>query len=244
MTLAYKDQKFVMRGESMTRIETFVAASFAFATSMLVISLGTIPSTMNEFLIAVKNIPSFVLSCFIIFQIWHSHADWSRSYGLEDNKTMVWSGVLICIVLVYIYPLRLMMQGLFSSISNNFFPVELQITSYWDLRFLFAFYAIGFLLLSLNFLILYKHALSLKTPLELSMFEVFQTERQITHWWTISGICGLIAILAIILPSPYFIYTPYLFTLIFPANLVLAKYSLKRWERLQISQNKAQNGRG
>jgi len=241
MTQAYKDQKFTMRGESMTRIETFVAASFAFATSMLVISLGTIPSTMNEFLIAVKNIPSFVLSCFIIFQIWHSHADWSRSYGLEDNKTMVWSGVLICIVLVYIYPLRLMMQGLFASISNNFFPFELEINSYWELRFLFAFYAIGFLLLSLNFLILYKHALSLKVPLQLTTFEVFQTERHIIHWSTISGICGLIVTLTFVLPGNYFIITPYLFALIFPANLIIAYHSHKRWDRLQVLQNKAQS---
>jgi hypothetical protein len=38
---------FTMRGESMTRIETFVAASFAFAITMMVISLGTIPDSVQ-----------------------------------------------------------------------------------------------------------------------------------------------------------------------------------------------------
>lgn len=58
-----------MRGEEMTRIETFVAAAFAFAVTMVVISLGSIPSTFGAFIQAVKQIPSFAASCAIIFWI-------------------------------------------------------------------------------------------------------------------------------------------------------------------------------
>lgn len=237
MSTRYKDQQFRMRGESMTRIETFVAAAFAFATSMLVISLGSIPSTMNEFMLAVKNIPSFVFSCLIIFQIWHSHANWSRSYGLEDKKTVFLSGLLICIVLVYIYPLRLMMQGLFASLSGGFFPFELKLTHLWELRFLFAFYALGFMLLAINFLALYKHAEAKKDLLELNTFEVFQTERYTIHWIVISAICGLVLLLTIVLPGTLFYYTPYLFGLIFPANIMLVKRSARKWQILM--ENKA-----
>ncbi|MFT6779903.1 MAG: hypothetical protein ACJAV1_003849 [Paraglaciecola sp.] len=46
-----------MRGENMTRIETFVAA--AFALTMLVISLGAVPETMQEFVEATKQISAF-----------------------------------------------------------------------------------------------------------------------------------------------------------------------------------------
>ena len=76
LSKAYKDQVFRMRGESMTRIETFVAAAFAFATTMLVISIGTIPSSIDEFILAVKNIPSFLASSATILWIWHSHANY------------------------------------------------------------------------------------------------------------------------------------------------------------------------
>ena len=44
-----------MRGENMTRIETFVAAAFAFAVTMLLISAGSVPETMQDFLMLQKH---------------------------------------------------------------------------------------------------------------------------------------------------------------------------------------------
>ncbi|MGK0304461.1 MAG: hypothetical protein ACI8UG_000191 [Gammaproteobacteria bacterium] len=65
-----------MRGENMTRIETFVAA--AFALTMLVISVGAVPETMQEFVEATKQISAFSASCAIIMWVWHTHALWCR----------------------------------------------------------------------------------------------------------------------------------------------------------------------
>ena len=158
----------------MSRVETFVAAAFAFAITMIMISIGSIPNSMEAFLISVKNIPSFLASCAIILWIWHSHAHWSRWFGLEDGRTIFLSGTLISIVLIYIYPLRLMMQGLFYSVSDGYFPFELVINQYWELRFLFVFYAIGFMLMSANFYFLYRYAKSQKNTLSLSEYELFE----------------------------------------------------------------------
>ncbi|MFT5840861.1 MAG: hypothetical protein ACI9UT_003375 [Flavobacteriales bacterium] len=58
-----------MRGENMTRIETFVAAAFAFAVTMLVISVGAVPETMQGFVDSTKQIPSFSASCALIMWI-------------------------------------------------------------------------------------------------------------------------------------------------------------------------------
>ncbi|MEP1449058.1 MAG: TMEM175 family protein [Paraglaciecola sp.] len=69
---------FKMRGDNMTRIETFVAAAFAFAVTMLVISVGAVPETMQDFVDATKQIPAFCASCALIMWIWHSHAVWCR----------------------------------------------------------------------------------------------------------------------------------------------------------------------
>ena len=69
---------FRMRGENMTRIETFVAASFGFAITMLIISLDDIPKDIEAFILAIKNVPSFVTSCAGIVLIWYQHADWFR----------------------------------------------------------------------------------------------------------------------------------------------------------------------
>ena len=121
------DHPFRMRGENMTRIETFVAAAFAFAVTMLVISVRTFPESMQEFVDVTKQIPAFTASCALIMWIWHTHAVWCRRYGLEDGMTIFLGSSLIILVLTYIYHLRLMMQTLFKSLSNGYFPLEMML---------------------------------------------------------------------------------------------------------------------
>lgn len=53
----------------MTRIETFVDAAFAFAFTMLVISIDEIPSSPVELFELSKDIPAFILSALIIGSI-------------------------------------------------------------------------------------------------------------------------------------------------------------------------------
>lgn len=42
---------FRLRGTEMTRLETFLDAAFAFATTLLVISVGSIPENYQELII-------------------------------------------------------------------------------------------------------------------------------------------------------------------------------------------------
>ncbi|WP_100657608.1 TMEM175 family protein [Alteromonas flava] len=112
-TRTKKQPTFRNRGESMDRLETFVAAAFAFAVTMLVISVDDVPSNYAQFVYAVKLIPSFAASFAVIVWIWASHANWCRRYGLEDGPAIIMSATLVFLVLVYIYPLRAMMQVFF-----------------------------------------------------------------------------------------------------------------------------------
>ena len=64
-----KDQGRILRGEAMTRIDTFVDAAFAFAFTMLVISIDQIPRSPTELIELSKDIPSFVFSSLTIGSI-------------------------------------------------------------------------------------------------------------------------------------------------------------------------------
>lgn len=229
------NQTFRMRGENMTRIETFVAAAFAFAVTMLVISLGTVPSTFEAFIVAVKQIPSFAASCATIFWIWHSHANWCRRYGLEDGPTIVLSGLLIFLVLIYIYPLRLMMQGLFYTISGGFFPMEMSMESFAQLRFMFAFYALGFLLLCCNFMALNYHALRKAEPLELSKFEVFDTQSDVFIWVAAGTVCCLSLLGAAILSDNLIPLCGFCYFLLFPVLFSVRFIREKQRKELSVS---------
>ncbi|MBU3003828.1 TMEM175 family protein [Paraglaciecola arctica] len=207
---------FKMRGDNMTRIETFVAAAFAFAVTMLVISVGSVPETMQDFVDATKQIPAFTASCALIMWIWHSHAVWCRRYGLEDGMTIFLSSGLIILVLTYIYPLRLMMQALFSSVSNGYFPMEMTINFVWELRFMFAFYAIGFLLLSINFVALYLYAHRKRNDLGLDEVECFDTQTEIYIWSIGTGIGAISLLFSLILPADFIGFSGYVLFALFP----------------------------
>jgi hypothetical protein len=97
---------FKICGENITRIETFVAVAFAFAVTMLVISVVTIPASMQEFVDATKQIPAFTVSFALIMWVGHTHTVWCRRYGLEDGMTIFLSSSLIILVLTHIYHLR------------------------------------------------------------------------------------------------------------------------------------------
>ncbi|WP_051275691.1 TMEM175 family protein [Aestuariibacter salexigens] len=186
--------RFRLRGESMDRLETFVAAAFAFAVTMLVISIDDVPKTFDEFVMAVKLVPSFAASFAIVAWIWATHANWCRRYGLEDGPSIVMSCVLVFLVLVYVFPLRLMMQGLFAVLSDGFLPSEMRYSSVDEVRFMFIFYACGFWALSANFFVLFHYALKKREQIGLSEQEVFQTETD-KQSWALTNVVPLVSML-------------------------------------------------
>ena len=77
-----QDAGRTMRGVNMTRIETFVDAAFAFAFTMLVISIDEIPRSPQELFLLSRDIPAFIISASVIGSIWLAHSNWSRTFGL------------------------------------------------------------------------------------------------------------------------------------------------------------------
>lgn len=221
-------ETFRMRGESMTRIETFVAAAFAFAVTMMVISVGSLPSTMQEFMAATKQIPAFSASCAVIIWIWHTHANWSRRYGLEDGGSIFLSSVLIILVLVYIYPLRLMLQGLFYAVSDGYFPSEFSFNSFAQVRFMFGFYALGFILLSVNFMGLFAYASYKKELLNLSPVELFDTKTELLNWAGVATVAFVSLIIAIVGTQDMIGFSGYVFFSLFPVLHGLSYYRSKQ----------------
>ncbi|NVK56595.1 MAG: DUF1211 domain-containing protein [Alteromonadaceae bacterium] len=209
-------QDFTYRGESMTRVETFVAAAFAFAVTMLVISVGAIPQNIDEFIIACKQIPAFAASFAVLTRIWHTHAVWSRRYGLEDAWTIVMSCALIFLVLIYVYPLRFMMESLFALISGGFFPRSMSFNEDWQVRFVFGFYAVGFMLLCLNFIALYAYASRQALRPEMSAIERFDCNTEIYSWSATFTISSLSLILSIALPMEQMQFAGFIYFMLFP----------------------------
>jgi len=73
---------FRLRGLSMTRLETFIDAAFAFAITMLVIATQQIPDDIETLLAAFKNVPAFVASIIVLIYIYPLKAIFSSMWFL------------------------------------------------------------------------------------------------------------------------------------------------------------------
>src|SRR3546814_19817903 len=92
---------FVHRGRQVTRLEAFVDAAFAFAVTLLVISIDAIPDSRAALVVALKAVPSFAACFAMIALFWAAHARWSRRYGFDHAPCNVVSLLLVFVVVVY-----------------------------------------------------------------------------------------------------------------------------------------------
>lgn len=185
---------FRQRGMEMTRTETFTDAAFAFALTLLVVSIDSVPSTYNELMLAVQGIPAFGLSCALLFLFWHGHWNWSRRYGLEDFASMVLSFFLVFVMLCYIYPMKYVTSIFVAWITGRRLEVGADISSLDELYGIFTIYSIGFVALCVAILLLYLRAWSRRDELQLDTVERHATRSEIGSW-TILASVGCLAIL-------------------------------------------------
>ena len=174
-----------MRGENMTRIETFVDAAFAFAVTMLVISIDAIPQSPQELLALSRDIPAFLLSAAIIGSVWLAHSTWSRTFGLQDNVTLFLSLSLVMLVLIFVYPIKLMVQAAVVFLSQGWLGTDLVMNQGWEdngVAVLFVYFSFGFAILSLLVICLYLNSLRHRDPLRLNRAELEFCHRNILSW--------------------------------------------------------------
>lgn len=214
--LTVEDQ-FRLRGLEVTRLDTFVDAAFAFVLTLLVISFDEIPSDYPEMLAAVRRIPGFAASFAILMMFWLQHRLWSRRYGLENVKTVLQSLTLIFVMLVYVYPLRMIFEGMFSHLSDGYLATSYRIESYYELRMIFVFYSVGFLALSLLISQLYRTAMASSASLALNQLELRKTRIEMQVWGLAASFGVVSVLLALTLPDGWVVAAGYMYFALFPA---------------------------
>ena len=221
---------FHLRGLDTTRLETFTDAAFAFAITMLVISVGDIPRSYEELITALKAVPAFLASFSAIMLFWAGHRKWSRRFGLEDNKSMLFSFALIFIMLVYVYPLRLLFSALFAWISTGWLPSEFVLKDIDELLGLFVVYGIGFAAMATTMVFLYKHPLSIHKELYLSQLEILVVQAEIKIWFTLAVTGLLSAIFASVFPPWIAVWAGFVYTTLPVSMSIIATRSAKKIE--------------
>ncbi len=173
---------FLNRGAEVTRSEAFFDAAFAFAITLMVISIDAIPDTAEKLVDALKSVPAFAASFLLIVLFWRGHADWSRRYGLNDRHSQRLSLMLVFIVLVFIYPLRMVFGSFFGFATAGWLPEQVHLKSIEDVRLMFVVFALGFGAMGICMVLLYRHAWSRREMLALDPVELLFTRHTLLRW--------------------------------------------------------------
>ncbi len=173
------ESHFKWRGGDPTRVEGLSDAVFAFAITLLVVSLE-VPTSFGAMMQTMRGFFAFAICFTLLFMIWHAHYIFFRRYGLEDTYTSVLNAVLLFVVLFYIYPLKF----LFTFLLGRMFGINAGIDhgtmiAGADVPELMLVYSLGFLAIFAIFSLLYLHAYRLREQLELSEIEQVATRASI-----------------------------------------------------------------
>jgi hypothetical protein len=150
-----------------------------------------VPETIDELKEALKRIPSFAASFALIMLFWRGHDEWSRRYGLDDDHSTRLSVLLVFLVLIFVYPLRMLFGGFFAWISDGFFPSEVSLRTLSDLRWYFGSFAVAFASMGLTMLLLTRHAWRQADALALSPRERIITLATLWNWRCVVAVSGL-----------------------------------------------------
>jgi uncharacterized membrane protein len=193
-TIIGKRQKIEWRSLEPSRLETFSDAVFAFAVTLIIVSLE-VPKTFDELFETMKGTVSFAACFAILFNIWNNQNIFFRRYGLNDAWTVTLNGLLLFVVLIYAYPLKFLFGFIF---FDNTFTVNghmHQMINAAQTPTLLLIYGAGFTTIYLLFFLMYLNAKKHAHALKLKDIEIYETNTNIY----INLLCVIIGIIAMLL---------------------------------------------
>lgn len=224
-----------LRGLEMTRTETFTDAAFAFAVTLLVVSIDAIPTNFDELLNAIKGIPAFAFSFALLLNFWAGHWKWSRRFGLEDWPSVLLSLLLVFLILCYVYPLKFLSSLFMHWVTGGRISGSATLQSPGELHAIFAIYGAGFVMLCLVLAALNLHALRLGDRLRLDPVERISTRSEVGAWLILAAVGMLSVLLALLTPVTRFILPGWAYALLWPIMHVYGVLSGRRIEAVKKS---------
>lgn len=178
------DGKFRWRSHEVSRLEGLSDAVFAFAITLLVVSLE-VPRTFTELFEIMRGFVPFAVCFTMLYQIWYSQFIWFRRYGMQDTTAVTLNGVLLFVVLFYVYPLKFLFTYLLNVIMGGQGMVRLPngrtepMLQGADIYAMMVVYDAGFIAVFAVFVLLYFHAWRKRDELVLNADERFETIRRL-----------------------------------------------------------------
>jgi uncharacterized membrane protein len=218
------------RRHEISRLEAFSDAVFAFALTLLVVSLD-VPTSYDDLIRLMAGFVPFAASFALLTWIWYEHNVFFRRYGLQDPLTVTLNGALLFVVLFYVYPLKF----LFTAAFSFFIPllsINLRVNPS-QLATIFAIYGAGFVAIFAMFGLLYRHAYRKRAELGLDELESFDLTASAGGHMVSVGVGLLATAIALFAPGSLASLSGFTYFLMGPAHWVYGTRTHRRRAALE-----------
>jgi len=228
------EEDFRWRGEDVSRIEGFSDAVFAFAVTLLVVSLE-VPKTFDELLATMRGFFGFAICFYLLLIVWYEHYKYFRRYGLNDTQTLWLNAALLFIMLMYVYPLKFLFTYLIDLLFGFAQSEKIEAS---QVPLLMVVYGAGFVAVQLLFLLMYLRAYSLRDALELDARELSVTREEIQACLLNISV-GLASVAIAVLGGVATIsWAGYVYVLLFPLQTINGRVMGSRRKKLAMARDR------
>lgn len=219
------------RSHEPSRLETFSDAVFAFAVTLIIVSLE-VPKNFGDLVETLKGTVSFAVCFTLLFFIWNNQNLFFRYFGLKDPWTVTLNGALLFVVLVYVYPLKFLFNVAFLGNQYHENGKTMSMISDYDVPTLFLIYGLGYIAINLLFYLMYRGAIRQSREIGLNEIEIFEskTVRDIFLICSLIGVCSIS--IAYLVPLRLVGFAGFFYVTIGPAYSFWYGYRAKKRKKL------------
>ena len=162
------------------RLDSFVDSAFAFAATILVVGKSTSMRGYDEMMVELSRVPAFGISLCIILSFWWAHRSFSLFSFKEDAVCEAVSIAIMIVVLIFVFPLRFMVEAAVHWLSDGQLPGPGLTAD--QIRPAYVIFGAGFSLLSGLYAGLYARLLRARAQLGLRRSQWLIVARRLIDW--------------------------------------------------------------
>lgn len=196
------ERHFQWRGRDVSRIENL--SDIVFALVLALAATQSIPESFDELAVLWRDGLSLAACFALIIFLWRTHHVFFRRYDLQDSVISTLNGVLLFLLLVYIYPLKFMTDFVIN-FYTGYYSADLPPDTVLELaqvKWLYLIYGGFFAAVFGLFALMYAHALRHADDIGLDPVERNYTRYEVEFASGVVALSLLIILAAFLLPTP------------------------------------------